>query len=471
MSLKIQSLRMPQTASQTAHAASARGAGALLGLQAQALGHERFAESAGAVLAELALLLGCERVSLGFCAKGRARVAATTAGGDMAARQNLAAAIAAAMDESTDQQATVVYPLPPGSSPGLCFAHAELERHNGGLAVCTVPVVSARGTVGALLLERRSGFDAHALELAQDTALFVGPVLEMKHRLESPVGGRLFEALGSRSGRWTLWQAGALTFAAALLALALWPVTFRVVSPARVEGLEQRIVAAPVDGFIASVGARAGDTVRAGQLLATLEDRDLALQRDKLAAEIGQLDKQYREALTHDDAAPIVIARAQLEQAQAQHALAERELARAQLRAPFDGVLVAGDLNQAVGSPVQRGQALFTLAPAQGFKVVAEVDEQDVTLLRVGQPARVLFAGLGQASVPFVVTRVAPVAVVLDGRNLFEVEGRADDAAAAALRAGQRGVARIDVDQRLQVQIWWLRAGHALRRWAWQLNA
>jgi RND family efflux transporter MFP subunit len=471
---------LPPARARAAAPAAEGGAGApapaavVLTLQARALKFDRFAPAAAAVLADLGLLLGCERVSLGFHVQGRAQVVATSSGADTLQRRSFVAALAATMDEALEQQAAVVYPLPPGSLPGVCFAHAELERLNAGLSICSVPITGAERLLGALVFERKGGFDAHALEVAQDAAMFVGPILEMKHRLESPVAGRLMDAMAPRGVRlgaraYSPWLLGSGLSAALLALLAVWPVTFRVVAPARIEGLDQRVLAAPVDGFIAQSLARPGEAVQAGQVLATLDDRDLALQRDKLAAEIGQLDKQYREALSREDASKIVIAKAQLEQAQAQHALALRELERVQLRAPFDGVLIAGDLNASRGQPVQRGQSLLTVAPAQGYKVVAEVDEQDVTVLQPGQNARVLFAGLTQPAVDFQVTRVSPVAVALEGRNVFEVEGQVPTPDARALRPGQRGVARIDVDERLQLQVWWLRASHWLRRTTWQL--
>ncbi|MDH5340333.1 MAG: HlyD family efflux transporter periplasmic adaptor subunit, partial [Rubrivivax sp.] len=429
---------------------------------------------ADAVLGGLGLMTGCERVSLGLQLHSGLQVVATSTGADLGQRQNFTELLAAAMQEALDQRASVVYPLPVGSTPVLCFAHGELARANGGLSVLTVPILGADRVVGALLLERQGGFNERALRLAQDAALFVGPVLELKHRVESPVAGRLIEAVAPRGLRlgehhasgWRLVAGGLIL---ALAVAALWPVTFRIVAPARVEGIDQRILAAPVDGFIASVAVRPGEAVRAGQVLGSLEDRDLLLQRDKAAAEIGQYDKQYREALAGDDAGLMVMARAKLDQARAQHALAASELERTRLRAPFDGVLIDGDLSSMIGSPVTRGQPLLTVSPTRGFKVVAEVDDQDVTVLRDGQQAQVLFAGLGQAPAAFTITRIAPVAVTLDQRNVFEVEGRVDGADAAALRPGLRGVSRIDVDQRLQAQVWWLRASHWLRRTLWQL--
>lgn len=454
-----------------------RGA-VVLGLQARALGHERFAAAAGSVATELSLLLACERVSIGFHSQGRVRVAAMSGHADLRTRQNLVRSIAAAMEECLDQRSTVIHPLPRGSSAAVAVAHAELARISGQAAICTVPIVGRDRALGAIVFERRDGFDAQALEIAKDVSLFVGPILELKHRVDAPVGGRIVEAVAPRGRRLagTSWlTTGRLGAAVAVLAAAVvlaWPTTFRVVAPARVEGAVQRVMAAPTDGFLRTVAVRPGDAVRQGQVLLTLEDRELALERDKWTAEAAQLDKQYREALSKDDAAQIVIARSKLEQAQSQLELALRLLDRAQLKAPIDGVVITGDLSQAIGVPVKRGQELMTLAPDRRFRVVAEVDEQDIALLRDGQAAQVLFATFSGAALPFEVMRISPVATALDGRNVFEVEGRVDDGAVSrhgGLRHGLRGVARIDIDERSQGAIWWQRLSAWVQRTAWRL--
>jgi multidrug efflux pump subunit AcrA (membrane-fusion protein) len=465
------------SAPRAASAGGSRG-GTVLQLQARVLGHERFATGAGAAATELALLLGCERVSIGFHGQGRVRVAAMSGHADLRTRQNLVRAIAAAMDECLDHRSTVIHPLPHGSSAAVAVAHAELARLNGQAAICTVPIVGRHRALGALVLERREAFDAAALEVAKDVALFVGPILELKYRLDAPVGGRIVEAVAPRGRRLagitglTTGRLGAAVAALVAAAVLVWPTTFRVVAPARVEGAVQRVIAAPTDGFVRAVAVRPGDAVREGQVLLALEDQDLALERDKWRAEIGQLDKQYREALSKDDAAQIVVARSRLEQAQTQLELALRQLERAQLKAPIDGVVISGELTQAIGTPVKRGQELMTLAPDRRFRVVAEVDEQDVAPLRDGQAAQVMFATFTGEPLPFAVTRVSPVATTLDGRNVFEVEGRIDDAAAArhgGLRHGLRGVARIDIDERSQGAIWWQRLAAWVQRTAWRL--
>ena len=231
---------------------SARGDADRRGRRRRALQHERFAPAAAAVLSELALTLGCERASIGFHSQGRLRMAATSGGSEPLQQPALVRAVAVAMHEALDQRAAVVYPLPAGALPMPCFAHAELMRLNGGLAVCSVPILGAERVTGVLLLERRDGFEAATLETAKDVALFVGPLLEMKHRLEAPVGGRLIEAMAPRGVRhgsdvrpsWRWGVAAALS--ALCAAVSLWPVTFDIVAPARALSAYQKAGFAPV---------------------------------------------------------------------------------------------------------------------------------------------------------------------------------------------------------------------------------
>ncbi len=465
-----------------------QGSGAwLLALQALALKHDDAEAAAVGVLGDLALKLGCERASLGWHQGGRVQLAALSAG-DPRTRQNLARCLEKAMDEALDERAVICHPARAGSdtaaSGAATAAHAELLRHNGHMAVATLPILAGERLLGALLLERRGGFGEARLRAAQDAALFVFPLLEMQHRLQRPLAGRWAQAISPRGLRLArLSPRPARLAALALLPLAVvigaLPMQLEVVAPARLEGGEQRVIAAPFDGYVASATVRPGAEVKAGELLVTLQERDLELQRQRWQAEAAQLDKQYREALTHDEPAPIAIARAKLEQTQAQLALAERELARARITAPFDGVVISGDLHQATGMPVQRGQTLLTLAPVLRLKVVAEVDEQDIALLAPGQSARVLFAAQGQAVERFTVGRVSPVATTVEGRNIFEIEGTLQGAAAAdaaatppaalTLRPGQRGVVRVEVGERRIAEVAWLQAGHWVRRWVWRV--
>jgi putative peptide zinc metalloprotease protein len=59
----------------------------------------------------------------------------------------------------------------------------------------------------------------------------------------------------------------------------------------------------------------------------------------------------------------------------------DEHLERAQLRAPFESLVVSGDLSQSIGVPVERGKVLFEVAPLEAYRVILEVDERDIIMV------------------------------------------------------------------------------------------
>lgn len=258
----------------------------------------------------------------------------------------------------------------------------------------------------------------------------------------------------------------------ALAALAaLWTVqgTYRVSAPAVLEGEVQRAIVAPYDGHVAAADVRAGDVVSAGDPIASLDDRDLRLERSKWVNERASHEAAYGEALAKRDTVQMGLSRKRMDQAGAEIARVDEQLARARLRAPFDGVVVAGDLSQSLGSPVQVGQVLFEIAPLDGYRVMLEVDEHDVARLGGGQTGHLLIAALPSTALEFRIDRIVPVAVADQGRNFFRVEARLTTRE-ALLRPGMRGVAKVDLGQRRLLWIWTHSLLQRARLWAWSLG-
>jgi multidrug efflux pump subunit AcrA (membrane-fusion protein) len=449
--------------------------GILLELQALALRHARAEPAAIAVASELALRLGGSRVSLVWrdaVRPGRpAQLAAISHGADPDVRRESVRHLLETADEALDMARVVQWPSADTAPAPTAFAHAELLKAGGSACVLSVPFDLGSDVPAVFIFELPQAPDERSRRLAQDAALFIGPVLMLKWRLGAPWRVRLrsFFAAGPgvRQGdRLSPARMAMLAAAVGVTAAALWPTTHHIVAQTRVEGLGQRSIAAPVDGFLLSAAVRPGENVKAGQVLATLDDREPMLEVERAGAERAQIERQYRDALARDDAGQIIATRARLEQLQAQHELALRRVERLRLVAPFDGVLIGGDLAASIGTPVKRGQELMVVAPTTGWRVVAEVDEQDILRVQAGQKAQILFAALAGRATEFTVTRIAPVAVQANGRNVFEAEGRLDKAV-DGLRPGLRGVARIEAGKRAPAAVWWERGSNWLRRLWW----
>ena len=416
---------------------------------------------------EIAARLGVERVAIGLERRGRLRLAALSHSAWFEQQGAYTLALENAMEEACDQSRTVVYP---GTQGGvISVAHRALESRGG---VCTVPLTQRGRVFGALTVLSAAPCDDDTVVAMEAIVSLVAPSLELRLALRRWFAGRAVDALRAAVRACRDPRRPTFRFAAAAVVLLALFLGFargehRVSGKAVIEGEVQRALAAPFDGFIAEAPVRAGQHVRAGQVLATLDDRDLKLDRSKWAAEREQADRKYRDALARHDRANARILAAQLAEANAQVALAEDKLARSQLRAPFDGVVVSGDLSQLLGTPVEKGKVLYEVAPLDAYRVIVKVPEAAIRHVRIGQQGRIVLAGISGEQLPFHVKNIG-VAGAEEGENVFRVEAQLEENA-SGLRPGMEGVGKVEIGERRLVWIWthtmweWLRV--TLWRW------
>ena len=447
----------------------------VLDVVATALSHERFKAASAALATELATRLTCDRVAVGVVRRGQCEVAALSHSAQRDAQMNLVRAIGAAMDEAVDQGRVLRFPERNAWAAPVSAEHARLLDQHGNGAVLTIPLLAGEQVFGALLLERPKGeaFGDVDVELCKSIALAVGPLLDAKRRQDRGAARKLLDALqaqaaallGPRHLKRKLAAAAAVALAALL---AFGTGQYRVTADAAVEGSVRRLITAPVDGYLASVDVRPGDTVAAGQLLGSFDDRDLKLDRLQVSTERTELLARAQDATARGARAEAQVIAAQIQQSDARLALLDEQLSRMQVRAPWDGLVVSGDLSQTLGAPLERGVTMFEVAPLDGYRVVLEVDEHDIAELAEGQRGSLVLAALPSAPLAFEVRRVTPVAALADGRNVFRVEAELENTD-ARLRPGMRGVAKVSIDERRLGAIWthelarWLR----LKLWAW----
>lgn len=439
-------------------------------------------EAAHLAVDGLAERLGLGRASLGLVADdreggrgGRVRLQAMSATAWFDARSALARRLENAMEEAWDQRGSIVVPPLADRPAAVDLAHAAVAAGGAHTVAVASAVVLARSTpLGVLTVERSADrpFDADDLATLEAWAQALGPVLALHRDGERWLAGRarrqwlaLREAL--TDPRRPSWRIGATLAVVALVALVVMDGHWRISAPATIEGAVQRAVVAPFDGYVRTAPVKAGQRVKAGAVLATLDDRDLLLERDRYASERDRHERRYRDALSRHERAEARMAAAEMAEAQAQLALVEERLTRSQLVAPYDGLVVSGDLTQQLGSPVEKGKTLFEVAPLDAFRVVLKVDESDMRGVAVGQRGQLVLAGLTGERLGFAI-RTISVAAPADGRNAFEVEA-ALDAAPATLRPGMEGVGKIDAGERRLLWIWthrftdWLQ----LKLWQW----
>jgi len=202
--------------------------------------------------------------------------------------------------------------------------------------------------------------------------------------------------------------------------------------------------------------------------MGALDDKDLQLERQKLASEKARHTREYRSAMADHDRAQVSILSARMAQAEARIELIDEQLSRMQISAPLTGIVVSGDLSQSLDSPVERGDVLFEVAPLDAYRLVLQVDERDLTDVAVGQQGKLKLSGMPGEALDFTVKNITPVAENADGSNFFRIEARLHEAP-ELLRPGMEGIGKIDVEPRKLLWIWthrmvdWMK----LRVWSW----
>lgn len=173
------------------------------------------------------------------------------------------------------------------------------------------------------------------------------------------------------------------------------------------------VIAPDVSGWVVDLKVHDNQQVKAGELLLSLdrERYQAALDKAKAVANTRQQQLRLREheaqrraslgpqaisaELKENAQITADIARGSFREAEADVALAELNLARAELRAPRTGQIT--NLRLAQGNYVTAGQAMMALVDEQSFYVQAYFEETKLPRIRVGAPVKVWLMSEGKA--------------------------------------------------------------------------
>ena len=186
------------------------------------------------------------------------------------------------------------------------------------------------------------------------------------------------------------------------------------------------------------------------------------------AAEHTRFLGEVERASGADKPAEMRIAQAQAEQARVRLEIIQYRRGQSNIVAPFDGVVVEGDLKKRIGSPVKQGEVLLRVARTDRIYVEANVNERDIRELRPGAGGEIAFASAPKHKFNGRLNRVEPAALVREAGNIFAVRCAVESPAETWWRPGMSGVAKLDVGRRsllwvvahrtidfLRMQLWW----------------
>jgi len=448
---------------------------------------------------DLSRQLGADRVAIGWSKglghRGEGVTVKTVSISDtenIDRRMTMVQKLEAAMDECYDQDQPVLFPQPPERAiregedadvllaQAITHAHRELASGDANMKVASMPMRVGEDVAGVLTIESTGDgrIDLAMLELLQSTMDLIAPVLSLRRSNDRNLALRTYDA-GLKAGSWvvgtkhTVWKLGLVAATALMLALVFVRVEYRIEAPATLQAVEQRTVSVPFDGLIAGVpeGIESGVRVEQGQVIAELDTTELRLQRLDASNQLDEASKRADAALGAGKLAEYKQATAQAAQARAKLELYDVLIAKAMIRAPISGTIIEGDLRDMIGASVKLGQPMYAIAPLDKMKILAQVSDQDIALIRdsgedlsTGQIATKAFPG---RPFDFTIDRIVPLATPdAERRNAFQVRATLDQGA-VWMRPGMEGIAKFNTGKRSLLDIGTRRIRDTLRLWLW----
>lgn len=168
------------------------------------------------------------------------------------------------------------------------------------------------------------------------------------------------------------------------------PAVQAVYATGDVEAVHWAKVTPLVRGRIVDLCVCEGKPIRKGDFLVKLDDREVRAELEKHMARAGYLAEEverYRRLLERKVVSIQAYERVASERAELQAAIAaaRQRLGHYQLRSPMDGVVLRRDGE--VGEVVGPDDIVVWVGKPRPLRITAEVDEEDIPMIRVGQRA------------------------------------------------------------------------------------
>ncbi len=414
---------------------------------------DRFMSAAMTLCNEIASRHDCDRVSLGWLEGAYVRVQAISHMEKFEKKMEAVQALEAAMEEAFDQDEEIVWP-PLAESTFISRDHQKYAKKQSAGHLVSYPIRVDQENVGVITIERQN--KPFSSEEIRGVRLLLDQSSRHVHQLK-----RYDRWIGARFKTWSREKLSAFlgteyTFAKAvgilgafLLGFVLFgSLTYRVEAPFILKTDTVAFVPAPIDGYVDTVAVDVGDIVSKGDLLLSLDTRELVLAEAMAMADIARYSREMEKARAENQLADMRIAQALVAQAEAQLERERYHIRNARLIAPFDGIVVEGDLREMLGAPVRKGDMLFKVADIHEMYAEIDLPERDVHEVAANSFGEIAFVSRPEYTFQIQVVTIDPAAVAKSEGNIFVMRGIISDEVQPWWRPGMSGVAKVTVGDR-----------------------
>jgi RND family efflux transporter MFP subunit len=225
----------------------------------------------------------------------------------------------------------------------------------------------------------------------------------------------------------SIWIGGAIVAVAAVAGafFFLRPASVAAAKPERGEAVEAVYATGTVEpvtyaqtgskvsGRVAEIRAKEGDVVKQGDVLAVIDLEEETYNVEQLKAKLTLAERDVARARQLRRSGNVSIAA--LDQAESALGAAQAALRAEQaklddhyIRAPIAGTVLRSELQLKVGDMVQPQQTLFIVGDPTALQIDAEVDEEDIPRVKVGEKALIRADAFGDRVLDGAVKDITP---------------------------------------------------------------
>ncbi len=189
--------------------------------------------------------------------------------------------------------------------------------------------------------------------------------------------------------------------------------TVTTTSSGTVQAEQQAVLGFSAPGRIALIRVHSGEKVRKGQVLAELENKDLRVIAEDSEREVKRAQELFSSGL---------VSQAALDDAKRNFEVGKANFEKTVIQAPFDGVITElnlqlGELFQSSIAPSTGVKAPIRLVDLKPRIVKGDIDEVDLSKVKVGAQARIKIPAVRSKPYSASVGRVVPFVSVLKEKD------------------------------------------------------
>ena len=229
---------------------------------------------------------------------------------------------------------------------------------------------------------------------------------------------RLENLLGYRHTGLKLTSLAFLSFC--LISSLVTKIDHNVKAPFVLRSESTVVLTSPIAGYVEGVHFKVGGFVKKGDLLVSLDQREILMKRAQSIAERASQNNDVRRFEAEGGLTDMRLAQLSVQKAEAQIKLLDYQLEKSLIEAPFDGVVVEGDLADRLSSPVKPGEPLVRVTQLSDTYGELQVDERDVHFINNDLSGKLALPSNPRDSYDVVlIDKYEPVAVIQSAVRIF----------------------------------------------------